>query len=86
MLTALFNLQIPSEGSGAITDASSPCAASSTTSIDRSTCSSSVVGEISDILLKEALAKKHKDEDQPAEGLLKFSQSVPERQPYEFDT
>ena len=59
---------------------------SSTTSIDRSTCGSSIAGEISDILVKGALSKKHSGDDQPGDSLLKFSQSVPEHQPFEFHT
>ncbi|MCG8625644.1 MAG: hypothetical protein MJE68_27045 [Proteobacteria bacterium] len=75
-----------SEGSGAITDTSSPRAGVSTTSIDRSTCGSSITGDLTDLLVKGTMMKTSKEKDTPAESLLKFSQSVPEHQPYEFDS
>lgn len=79
-------LQALSEGSGAITDNSSPCAGSSTTSIDRSTCGSSITGDLTDLLAKGTIMKRSSEKDTPAESLLKFSRSVPEHQPYEFDS
>lgn len=75
-----------SEGSGAITDTSSPCAGSSTTSIDRSTCGSSITGDLTDLLVKGTMMKRSSEKDAPAESLLKFSQSAPEHRPYEFDS
>lgn len=77
-------LQIPSEGSGAVTDASSPYAVSSSTSIDQSTYGSSIAGELSDIIVKGAMSKKHGDNGHQAESLLKFSQSVHEHAPADF--